>query len=75
MTPAHGHVWLDGEHIHITPVKRLPGGLVYWRKMLPAGRYHRAGAGGAWALPASTAFTRWRKEDEEAVTKAMQATE
>ncbi len=75
MTPAHGHVWLDGEPFNITPVKRLHAGLACWRKMYHAGRYHRAGAGGAWTLPASPLFTRWRKEDEEAVTKAMQARE
>ena len=37
-------------------------------------RYHRAGAGGAWTLSHQPLFCRWRKEDEEAVTKAMQAT-
>ncbi len=74
MTPAHGHVWLDGEHIQHYAVKRLHAGLVCWRKMLPHRANHRAGAGGAWALPASTAVYPWRKEDEDAVTKAMQAT-
>ena len=53
MTPAHGHVWLDGEHIQHYASKEVA---------------RRIG------LLAQPLFTRWRKEDEEAVTKAMQAT-
>lgn len=71
MTPAHEHVWLDMT-FNITPVKRLHAGLVCWRKMLP----HRAispcrelVARGRY--PHQPLFTRWRKEDEDAVTKAM----
>ena len=58
MTPAHGHVWLDGEHIHAT----TPGDITV-QELVARGRY-----------PHQPLFTRWRKEDEEAVTKAMQAT-
>ncbi len=42
--------------------------------MLPRRAISRAGAGGAWTLSASTAVYPLAKEDEEAVTKAMQAT-
>ena len=58
MTPAHGHVWLDGEHIQHYASKEVA------RRI------------GLLAQNATTQplFTRWRKEDEDAVTKAMQAT-
>ena len=58
MTPAHGHVWLDGEHIQHYTSKEVA------RRI------------GLLAQNATTQplFTRWRKEDEDAVTKAMQAT-
>ena len=59
MTPAHGHVWLDGEHIQHYASKEVARRI----GLLARGRY-----------PHQPLFTRWRKEDEEAVTKAMQAT-
>ncbi len=75
MTPAHGHVWLDGEHIQHYASKEgarrigllaqnatTPGDITV-QELVARGRY-----------PHQPLFTRWRKEDEEAVTKAMQAT-
>ena len=75
MTPAHGHVWLDGEHIQHYASKEVarrigllaqnattPGDITV-QELVARGRY-----------PHQPLFTRWRKEDEEAVTKAMQAT-
>lgn len=35
MTPASGHVWLDGAQISSTPVKRLPAASGCWRRMPP----------------------------------------
>ncbi len=75
MTPAHGHVWLDGEHIQHYASKKLHAGLVCWRKMLP--RRAISPCRSWWRVDViriKPLFTRWRKEDEEAVTKAMQAT-
>ncbi len=75
MTPAHGHVWLDGEHIQHYASKEVarrigllaqnattPGDITV-QELVARGRY-----------PHQPLFTRWRKEDEDAVTKAMQAT-
>lgn len=75
MTPAHGHVWLDGEQIQHYASKEVarrigllaqnattPGDITV-QELVARGRY-----------PHQPLFTRWRKEDEEAVTKAMQAT-
>ena len=75
MTPAHGHVWLDGEQIQRFASKEVarrigllaqnattPGDITV-QELVARGRY-----------PHQPLFTRWRKEDEEAVTKAMQAT-
>ena len=56
MTPAHGHVWLDGEHIqHYASKEVATPDWSVGAKCYHAGRYHRAGAGGAWTLSASTA--------------------
>lgn len=73
--PAHGHVWLDGEHIQHYASKEVarrigllaqnattPGDITV-QELVARGRY-----------PHQPLFTRWRKEDEDAVTKAMQAT-
>lgn len=70
MTPAHGHVWLDGEHIQHYASKEVarrigllaqnattPGDITV-QELVARGRY-----------PHQPLFTRWRKEDEEAVTK------
>ena len=75
MTPAHGKVWLDGEHIQHYPSKEVarrigllaqnattPGDITV-QELVARGRY-----------PHQPLFTRWRKEDEIAVTHAMQAT-
>ncbi len=75
MTPASGHVWLDGAQISSTPVKGCPPhraagaechhpeGDITVQELVARGRY-----------PHQPLFTRWRKEDEEAVNKAMRAT-
>lgn len=55
MTPASGHVWLDGAQISSTPVKRLLAASGCWRRMPPPWRYHGAGAGGPRALSAPAA--------------------
>ncbi|KFC03825.1 ferric enterobactin transport ATP-binding protein [Trabulsiella guamensis ATCC 49490] len=75
MTPSHGHVWLDGEHIQHYPSKEVarrigllaqnattPGDITV-QELVARGRY-----------PHQPLFTRWRKEDDDAVTRAMQAT-
>ncbi|MFW0767688.1 iron-enterobactin ABC transporter ATP-binding protein [Trabulsiella odontotermitis] len=75
MTPSHGHVWLDGEHIQHYPSKEVarrigllaqnattPGDITV-QELVARGRY-----------PHQPLFTRWRQEDDEAVTRAMQAT-
>ncbi len=69
MTPAHGHAGWMVSTFNITPVKRLHAGLPVGAKRHHAGRYHRAGAGGAGRYPHQPLFTRWRKEDEEAAQK------
>lgn len=56
MTPAHGHVWLDGEHIQHYASKEVARRIGLLAQNATTPRYHRAGAGGAWALPASTAI-------------------
>jgi iron complex transport system ATP-binding protein len=75
MTPSHGHVWLDGEHIQHYPSKEVarrigllaqnattPGDITV-QELVARGRY-----------PHQPLFTRWRQEDDDAVTRAMQAT-
>ena len=75
MTPASGHVYLDGEQIQRYASKEVakrigllaqnattPGDITV-QELVARGRY-----------PHQPLFTRWRKEDEAAVTRAMQAT-
>ncbi len=75
MTPAHGKVWLDGEHIQHYASKEVarrigllaqnattPGDITV-QELVARGRY-----------PHQPLFTRWRQEDEIAVSNAMQAT-
>ncbi len=75
MTPLHGNVFLDGEQIQRFASKEVarrvgllaqnattPGDITV-QELVARGRY-----------PHQPLFTRWRKEDELAVTKAMQAT-
>lgn len=75
MTPAHGKVWLDGEHIQHYASKEVarrigllaqnattPGDITV-QELVARGRY-----------PHQPLFTRWRKEDEDAVMNAMKAT-
>jgi len=75
MTPLQGSVWLDGEEIQRFKSKEVarrigllaqnattPGDITV-QELVARGRY-----------PHQPLFTRWRKEDEEAVTRAMQAT-
>lgn len=75
MTPASGHVWLDGAQIQQYASKEVarrigllaqnattPGDITV-QELVARGRY-----------PHQPLFTRWRKEDEEAVNKAMRAT-
>ena len=75
MTPAEGSVFLDGEQIQRFASKEVarrigllaqnattPGDITV-QELVARGRY-----------PHQPLFTRWRKEDEAAVTKAMQAT-
>ncbi|MCL7667171.1 ATP-binding cassette domain-containing protein, partial [Klebsiella pneumoniae] len=68
MTPAHGHVWLDGErnqHYASKEVARRIGllaqnattpGDITVQELVARGRY-----------PHQPLFTRWRKGDDEAV--------
>lgn len=75
MTPAHGHVYLDGEEIQRYASKEVARriGLLAQNATTPSdisvqelvarGRY-----------PHQPLFTRWRQEDEDAVQRAMQAT-
>ncbi|MDK9603379.1 MULTISPECIES: iron-enterobactin ABC transporter ATP-binding protein [Lelliottia] len=75
MTPQHGSVFLDGEQIQSYASKEVarrigllaqnattPGDITV-QELVARGRY-----------PHQPLFTRWRKEDEEAVARAMQAT-
>lgn len=75
MTPAQGSVFLDGEPIQRFASKEVarrigllaqnattPGDITV-QELVARGRY-----------PHQPLFTRWRKEDEEAVTRAMNAT-
>ena len=75
MSPIHGHVWLDGEHIQHYASKEVarrigllaqnattPGDITV-QELVARGRY-----------PHQPLFTRWRKEDEDAVAGAMRAT-
>ncbi|WP_343529198.1 iron-enterobactin ABC transporter ATP-binding protein [Yokenella regensburgei] len=75
MTPARGHVWLDGEHISHYPSKEVarrigllaqnattPGDITV-QELVARGRY-----------PHQPMFSRWRQEDDEAVSRAMQST-
>ncbi|MEM5026704.1 iron-enterobactin ABC transporter ATP-binding protein [Enterobacter roggenkampii] len=75
MTPVEGSVLLDGEQIQRFASKEVarrigllaqnattPGDITV-QELVSRGRY-----------PHQTLFTRWRKEDDEAVSRAMQAT-
>lgn len=75
MAPQHGQVWLDGEHIQRYATKEVarrigllaqnasaPGDISV-QELVSRGRY-----------PHQPLFTRWRKEDDDAVRNAMQAT-
>jgi ABC-type cobalamin/Fe3+-siderophores transport system ATPase subunit len=75
MTPQHGSVYLDGEQIQQFASKEVarrigllaqnattPGDITV-QELVARGRY-----------PHQPMFTRWRKEDEAAVTAAMRAT-
>ena len=75
MTPTHGQVYLDGEQIQRYASKEVakrigllaqnattPGDITV-QELVARGRY-----------PHQPLFTRWRQEDEQAVTRAMQAT-
>ena len=75
MTPAEGSVFLDGEQIQRFASKEVarrigllaqnattPGDITV-QELVARGRY-----------PHQPLFTRWRKEDDEAVNRAMQAT-
>ncbi|QHM95910.1 iron-enterobactin ABC transporter ATP-binding protein [Kosakonia sacchari] len=75
MTPAQGHVYLDGEQIQRYASKEVarrigllaqnattPGDITV-QELVARGRY-----------PHQPLFTRWRKEDDEAVQRAMRAT-
>lgn len=75
MTPASGHVYLDGEQIQRYASKEVakrigllaqnattPGDITV-QELVARGRY-----------PHQPLFTRWRKEDDEAVNRAMEAT-
>jgi ferric enterobactin transport system ATP-binding protein len=75
MTPQHGQVFLDGEQIQRFASKEVarrigllaqnattPGDITV-QELVARGRY-----------PHQPLFSRWRKEDEEAVQRAMQAT-
>jgi iron complex transport system ATP-binding protein len=75
MTPVHGSVYLDGEQIQRFASKEVarrigllaqnattPGDITV-QELVARGRY-----------PHQPLFTRWRKEDDEAVNRAMQAT-
>lgn len=75
MTPAEGSVFLDGEQIQRFASKEVarrigllaqnattPGDIMV-QELVSRGRY-----------PHQPLFTRWRKEDDEAVNRAMQAT-
>ena len=60
MTPASGHVWL---RIGLLAQNATTPGDITVQELVARGRY-----------PHQPLFTRWRKEDEEAVNKAMRAT-
>jgi len=75
MTPQHGQVFLDGEQIQRFASKEVarrigllaqnattPGDITV-QELVARGRY-----------PHQPLFTRWRKEDDDAVNRAMQAT-
>ncbi|VEA38093.1 Ferric enterobactin transport system permeaseprotein FepG [Salmonella enterica subsp. enterica] len=75
MTPVDGHVWLDGEQIQRYASKEVarrigllaqnattPGDITV-QELVARGRY-----------PHQPLFTRWRKEDADAVASAMRAT-
>lgn len=75
MAPSQGHVYLDGEYIQHYASKEVarrigllaqnattPGDITV-QELVSRGRY-----------PHQPLFTRWREEDERAVTRAMQAT-
>lgn len=75
MTPVHGSVYLDGEHIQRFASKEVarrvgllaqnattPGDITV-QELVARGRY-----------PHQPLFTRWRQEDEDAVDRAMQVT-
>ena len=74
MSPVEGSVFLDGEQIQrfaskevarrwSAGAKRHHAGDITVQELVSRGRY-----------PHQPLFTRWRKEDDEAVKRAMQAT-
>lgn len=75
MKPINGQVWLDGEHIErfatkevarrigLLPQNASAPGDISVRELVCRGRY-----------PHQPLFTRWRDEDEQAVSRAMKAT-
>ncbi len=74
MTPASGHVWLDGAQIQQYASKEVARriGLLAQNATTPA--ISRCRSWWPAGYPHQPLFTRWRKEDEEAVNKAMRAT-
>ncbi len=75
MTPASGHVWLDGAQIQqyaSKEVARRIGLLAQNATTLAISRCRSWWPAGA--IRTSRCLLRWRKEDEEAVNKAMRAT-
>lgn len=74
MTPASGHVCLTARRSSSTPVKRLLAASGCWRRMPPPGDITVQELVARGRYPHQPLFTRWRKEDEEAVNKAMRAT-
>ncbi|MDH6633601.1 UNVERIFIED_ORG: iron complex transport system ATP-binding protein [Lelliottia amnigena] len=75
MTPQHGSVFLDGEQIQSFASKEVARriGLLAQNATTPGDiSVHELVARGRY--PHQPLFTRWRKEDEEAVARAMQAT-
>ncbi|NYY80742.1 hypothetical protein DMH27_22065 [Raoultella planticola] len=74
MTPASGYVYLDGEQISAMPAKRWRNASVCWRKMPPPGDITVQELVARGRYPHQPLFTRWRKEDDDAVNSAMRAT-
>ncbi|MEI9700905.1 iron-enterobactin ABC transporter ATP-binding protein [Enterobacter cloacae] len=75
MTPVEGHVFLDGEQIQRFASKEVARriGLLAQNATTP-GDITVQGLVSRGRYPHQPLFTRWRKEDEDAVNRAMQAT-